>query len=96
MNLAGDPGRRKLLAPMAVAGGDPNAIVSVTDNGSGKARYATEAAHGISGTPAIVVADCTTPEYNGAQNVTATPTATTFDTDLDYAGDGTGGTWALA
>jgi hypothetical protein len=98
MNLAGDPGRRKLLAPMAVAGGDPNAIVSVTDNGSGKSRYATDGPHGITGTPAIEVTGIADiPEYNVAQNVTATPTATTFDTDLDYGGDSVGGgTWALA
>ena len=67
------------------------AIIGVTNNGSGKARYTTAITHGLStGKPNVLSGFLVETDYNETIIVTDTPTPTTFDTDQDFTAGDTG------
>jgi hypothetical protein len=98
MNLAGDPGRRKLIAPMAVAAAlTGNDILTIGSDGSGGIRVTTAADHGISGTPAVVLTGTSEAAYNDTPAEVSNAAGDTFDVaGISYVNDATGGTWALS
>ena len=77
-----------------------NDILTVTDNGSGLARYTTAAPHGLVGDESeqITVTGVSVGGYNVSNTVVnAAPTPTTFDLNsVVYTTDATGGTWSLS
>jgi hypothetical protein len=98
MNLAGDPGRRKLLAPMAVAVVlTANDIVSIGSDGSGGIRVTTGAAHGLADATPVTLSGTSEATYNDVPAEVSNAAGSTFDmAGVSYVNDATGGTWALA
>jgi hypothetical protein len=98
MNLAGDPGRRKLLAPMAVAAAlTANDILTVGSDGAAGIRVTTAAAHGLTDALAVVLSGTSEAAYNDTPAEISNAAGDTFDiAGIGYVGDATGGTWALS
>jgi hypothetical protein len=76
---------------------DKHNILTVT-NDAGTAKFTTQLPHGLPGDGSVTVTITGTsdPAYNFSGNiVTATPTATTFESaDIPYDVDATGGRWS--
>ena len=81
-------------AGAAAASGDPNAIISVADDGGEKAVFETGAPHGLMTGQFITIEG--TEIYDGAgHELTNVLSATTFTTVDDYFAGSATGTWTL-
>lgn len=75
--------------------GDPNTILTITDDG-GIALATTEGPHGLTSGQNVNIADTSEAGYNGGPYEVTVISDTTFYFSVPYIADSTGGTWSLA